>query len=87
MDVWSNHVKSFGLGNYLNNDLSVGQPGKVPSAATYNRAYGENRWSTTFTISNAIGQGEVLATPIQMANMAAAIGNRGFYYTPISSNT
>ena len=50
MDVWSDHVKSFGLGNYLNNDLSVGQPGKVPSAETYNRAYGENRWYTTFTI-------------------------------------
>ncbi|MCA0132998.1 penicillin-binding protein 2 [Winogradskyella alexanderae] len=82
MDSWSKHIKSFGLGNYLNNDLSVGQPGKVPSASTYDRAYGENRWYTTFTISNAIGQGEVLATPIQLANMAAAIGNRGYYYTP-----
>ncbi|WP_296313429.1 penicillin-binding protein 2 [Winogradskyella sp. UBA3174] len=82
MDNWSNHIKSFGLGGYLNNDLSVGQPGKIPNAATYNRAYGENKWYTTFTISNAIGQGEVLATPIQLANMAAAIGNRGYYYTP-----
>jgi penicillin-binding protein 2 len=82
MDAWSKHVKSFGLGNYLNNDLSVGQPGKVPNAETYNRGYGKNKWYTTFTISNAIGQGEVLATPIQLANMAAAIGNRGYYYTP-----
>lgn len=82
MDNWSEHIKSFGLGNYLNNDLSVGQPGKVPTAATYDRGYGKNKWYTTFTISNAIGQGEVLATPIQLANMAAAIGNRGFYYTP-----
>jgi penicillin-binding protein 2 len=82
MDVWHKHVASFGLGNYLNNDLSVGQPGKVPSSNTYDRAYGENRWATTFTLSNAIGQGEVLATPIQLANMAAAIGNRGFFYTP-----
>jgi len=82
MDVWRKHVTSFGLGNYLNNDLSVGQPGKVPSSKTYDRAYGENRWATTFTLSNAIGQGEVLATPIQLANMAAAIGNRGFFYTP-----
>ncbi len=82
MDNWSKHIKSFGLGNYLNNDLSVGQPGKVPTAATYDRGYGKNRWYTTFTISNAIGQGEVLATPIQLANMAAAIGNRGYYYTP-----
>jgi penicillin-binding protein 2 len=82
MDVWHKHVTSFGLGNYLNNDLSVGQPGKVPSSKTYDAAYGENRWRTTFTLSNAIGQGEVLATPIQLANMAAAIGNRGYYYTP-----
>jgi penicillin-binding protein 2 len=44
--------------------------------------YGENRWYSTFTISNAIGQGEVLATPIQLANMTAAIANRGYYYTP-----
>jgi penicillin-binding protein 2 len=82
MDVWSNHIKSFGLGNYLNNDLAVGQPGKIPSSKTYDNAYGKNKWYTTFTISNAIGQGEVLATPIQLANMAAAIGNRGYYYTP-----
>lgn len=82
MDIWSKHIKSFGLGNYLNNDLSVGQPGKVPTAKTYDRGYGKSKWYTTFTISNAIGQGEVLATPIQLANMAAAIGNRGFYYTP-----
>ena len=67
---------------YLNNDLSVGQPGKIPDAETYNRGYGENRWYTTFTLSNSIGQGEVLATPIQLANMAAAIGNRGYYFTP-----
>jgi penicillin-binding protein 2 len=82
MDNWSQHIKSFGLGNYLNNDLAVGQPGKIPTAETYNRAYGKNKWYTTFTISNAIGQGEVLATPIQLANMAATIGNRGYYYTP-----
>ncbi|GGI56823.1 penicillin-binding protein 2 [Winogradskyella haliclonae] len=82
MNNWSNHVKSFGLGNYLNNDLSVGQPGKVPTSKTYDRAYGKGKWYTTFSMSNAIGQGEVLATPIQLANLAATIGNRGFYYTP-----
>ncbi|OIQ27948.1 MAG: penicillin-binding protein 2 [Bacteroidetes bacterium MedPE-SWsnd-G2] len=82
MDAWSEHVKSFGLGNYLNNDLSVGQPGKVPSSRTYNAAYGKSRWSTTYTLSNAIGQGEILATPIQLANLSAAIANRGHYFTP-----
>ncbi len=82
MDTWSNHVKSFGLGNYLGYDLKVGSSGLIPSAAYYDKAYGKNRWFTTFTISNAIGQGEVLATPIQLANMVAAIGNRGYFYTP-----
>ncbi|MEZ4792033.1 MAG: penicillin-binding transpeptidase domain-containing protein [Gelidibacter sp.] len=82
MDIWSKHVKSFGLGNYLNNDLSVGQPGKIPDSKTYDRLYGEHRWGSTYNLSNAIGQGEILTTPIQLANMAAAIGNRGYYYTP-----
>lgn len=82
MDVWSNHVKSFGLGGFLNNDLSVGQRGRIPDGGYYNRAYGENRWRSTYVVSNAIGQGEVETTPIQLANMAAAIGNRGFYFTP-----
>ena len=77
MDIWSKHVKSFGLGNYLNNDLSVGQPGKIPDSGTYDRLYGKNRWGSTYNLSNAIGQGEVLTTPIQLANMAAAIGNHG----------
>ncbi|WP_178987563.1 peptidoglycan D,D-transpeptidase FtsI family protein [Winogradskyella schleiferi] len=82
MNIWADHAKSFGLGNFLNNDLSVGQPGRIPNGDYYDRAYGDNRWGSTYIVSNAIGQGEVEATPIQLANMAAAIGNRGYYYTP-----
>jgi penicillin-binding protein 2 len=82
MNVWSNHIKSFGLGNYLGYDLKIGSKGRVPDGDFYNRWYGENRWVSTYNISNAIGQGEVEATPIQLANMAAAIGNRGYFYTP-----
>lgn len=82
MDKWNKHVTSFGLGNFLGNDLSKGQPGKIPDAEMYDSWYGQNRWYTTFTISNAIGQGEVQTTPIQLANMTAAIANRGYYYTP-----
>ena len=82
MDVWSSHMKSFGLGNYLGYDLPTGRPGRVPDRAYYDRFYGDNRWSSSYIISNSIGQGEVAATPIQLANMAAAIGNRGYYYTP-----
>ncbi len=82
MNNWAKHAKSFGLGDFLNNDLSVGRPGRIPDGDYYDRAYGDNRWGSTYIVSNAIGQGEVEATPIQLANMAAAIGNRGYYYTP-----
>ncbi|WP_204346767.1 penicillin-binding protein 2 [Psychroserpens algicola] len=82
MNTWANHAKSFGLGNYLGYDLPVGQKGRIPDGDYYDRAYGDNRWGSTYIVSNAIGQGEVEATPIQLANMAAAIGNRGYYYTP-----
>ncbi len=82
MDVWEKHMKSFGLGNFLGYDLPTGAKGRVPNKAYYDRFYGDNRWSSTYIISNSIGQGEVAATPIQLANMTAAIANRGFYYTP-----
>ena len=82
MDAWSKHVKSFGLGNYLGYDLPSGQKGLVPNAEIYNRKYPNGRWRALATISNAIGQGEVLTTPIQLANMTAAIANRGFYFIP-----
>ncbi len=82
MDVWNKHAESFGLGNYLNNDLAVGQKGLIPDGDLYNRWYPTSRWTATYTISNAIGQGEVLTTPIQLANMTAAVANRGFYFTP-----
>ncbi|MBT8244510.1 MAG: penicillin-binding protein 2 [Winogradskyella sp.] len=81
IELWSKHAKSFGLGNYLNNDLAVGQKGRIPDRAYYKRVYPE-RFYSTYTISNAIGQGEVATTPIQLANMTAAIANRGYYYTP-----
>ena len=82
MDAWSNHAKSFGLGNYLGYDLPSGQKGLIPDSNTYKRIYPNGGWRAVTTISNAIGQGEVLTTPIQLANMTAAIANRGFYYTP-----
>lgn len=82
MNVWEKHVESFGLGDYLGYDLPTGQSGKIPDANYYNKVYGERRWFATNTLSNAIGQGEVLTTPIQLANLAATIANRGYYYTP-----
>ena len=82
MNVWSKHVKSFGFGKFLNNDLPTGRKGLVPSVEMYDRVYGKGRWKATFNISNAIGQGELLVTPIQLANMTAIIANKGWYYTP-----
>ena len=82
LDNWSKHIKSFGLGDYLGYDLSIGKKGFIPESNYYNRFYGNNRWSASTTISNSIGQGEILTTPIQMANFASAIANRGFFYKP-----
>ena len=84
VDAWANHLKSFGLGDYLGSDLSTGRPGKIPTSKYYNKIYDypTYKWFSTATLSNAIGQGEVLMTPIQLANMTAAIANRGWFYTP-----
>ncbi|HLT51494.1 MAG TPA: penicillin-binding transpeptidase domain-containing protein [Arenibacter sp.] len=82
MDVWEKHMKSFGLGTYLGYDLPTGKPGRIPNREYYDRVYGEGRWSSSYIISNSIGQGEVETTPIQLANMVAAIANRGHYFTP-----
>ncbi len=81
MDIWSNHVKSFGLGNYLGYDLPIGNRGLIPDGKYYDSRY-KYSWGPTTNISNAIGQGEVLTTPIQLANVTAAIANKGYFFTP-----
>ncbi len=84
IDKWREHLLSFGLGNYLGYDLPAGNKGLIPDSEYYNRAYQypKYRWYSPATISNAIGQGEVLLTPMQMVNFTAAIANRGYFYTP-----
>jgi penicillin-binding protein 2 len=81
LDNWNRHVTSFGLGNYLGYDLPVGVSGLIPNGEYYDSRY-KYTWSATTNISNAIGQGEVLTSPIQLANFTAAIANRGYFYTP-----
>ena len=81
-DVWRDYVTSFGLGNWLNNDLPTGQKGFVPSINYYDKMYGKKRWKSQTNLSLSIGQDALLTTPIQMANMTAAIANRGHYFTP-----
>lgn len=82
LEAWVAHMKSFGLGDFLGTDLPTGAPGRIPGVSFYDAYYGDNRWGPTYFISNAIGQGEVATTPIQLANMTAAIANRGFYFRP-----
>lgn len=79
---WRKHVTSFGLGNFLNNDLATGTSGLVPKATYYNKIYGKRGWKAPTVLSLAIGQDALTVTPIQIANMCAAIANKGFYYTP-----
>lgn len=82
IDAWSSHLKSFGLGEFLGYDLPDGRKGHIPSSNYYDRWYPNGGWRSTTTISNAIGQGEVVMTPMQLANMMATIANRGYFYTP-----
>ncbi|WP_396174388.1 penicillin-binding protein 2 [Flavobacterium sp.] len=82
VDVWSNHLKSFGLGQFMGYDLPTGKKGNLPTSKTYKKMYPGWGWDSKTIVSNAIGQGEVLMTPIQLANMIAIVANRGYYYTP-----
>ncbi|WP_298140449.1 penicillin-binding protein 2 [Flavobacterium sp.] len=82
VDVWAKHLKSFGLGDFMGYDLPTGRKGNIPTGKTYDKAYAGWKWDGKTILSNAIGQGEVLMTPIQLANFMATIANRGYYYTP-----
>lgn len=81
LDKWKDYVTSFGFGNFLGYDHPTGKRGFIPSSDYYNRWY-KNSWEASTTISNSIGQGEVLTTPIQLANFAAIIANKGWYISP-----
>lgn len=82
IDKWSDIMHSFGLGQYMGTDLPVGSKGNIPNSAYYNHFLGEGKWNPYSIVSNGIGQGEILLTPIQMANFTAAIANKGWFYTP-----
>ncbi len=79
---WRTHLLSLGFNAPLGIELTNELDGNIPEADYYNRIYGEGHWNYLTIRSLAIGQGELLITPIQMANMTAAIANRGFYITP-----
>ena len=82
MDHWHDMVTSFGFGTKLGSDFPAELSGSIPTSKTYNRAYGKGRWNSTTVISLSIGQGEILATPMHLANLCATVANRGYYYIP-----
>lgn len=81
-EVWKNHLVSMGYGYRLGVDLPHESRGFLPNAKFYSKFYGEGHWSANTVISVAIGQGEILATPLQIANLASTIANRGWFITP-----
>jgi penicillin-binding protein 2 len=82
LENWHSYVTRFGLGRPLGVDLPSEKGGQMPGSALYNRIYGEGRWKFSTIYSLAIGQGEMLITPVQMANLAAIMANKGYYFTP-----
>ncbi|WP_066629747.1 penicillin-binding protein 2 [Labilibacter marinus] len=80
-ELWKNYLVNFGLGYKLGVDFSNEDRGFIPNSDYYDKWYNKS-WSSLTVVSLAIGQGELGTTPIQMANMCAAIGNEGYYYTP-----
>lgn len=87
VNEWKKIMSSFGVGEFLNNDLAVGSKGRIPSGEFYEkRSGGKKDWTSAYTMNgsifNGMGQGDVLLTPLQMANSVAAIVNRGWYFTP-----
>ena len=79
---WSERIQNFGLGIKLETDLPGILPGMVPNVAFYDRWYGDNRWAFSTIYSNSIGEGELGVVPIQMANFAATIANKGYFISP-----
>ncbi len=81
-DVWRDHMVNMGFGYPLGVDLPSEGRGFIPNSKFYTNVFGTDRWYAHNIISIAIGQGEILSTPLQIANMGAMIANRGHYYTP-----
>ncbi|HCW06537.1 MAG TPA: penicillin-binding protein 2 [Cytophagales bacterium] len=79
---WNKHINSFGFGSHLGIDLPNEKDGLIPTPKYYDAAYKNRPWKFSNIYSIAIGEGENLVVPLQMANFVATVANRGFYYTP-----
>ncbi len=81
-NVWRNYVMSFGFGTKFKTDIPFEVSGNVPTAEYFNKIYGKGHWNALTIRSLAIGQGEILVTPLQLANESVIIANKGYYYPP-----
>ena len=81
-NAWRDKVSKFGLGSRLDLDLPGEGKGYLPRASLYDKMYRKGGWRSSTVISLGIGQGELAATPLQLANIEATIANRGFFYKP-----
>lgn len=79
---WYNHVVSLGFGKKFNTDIPFELSGNIPEYTLYDGIYGEGHWNALTIRSLSIGQGEILLTPLQLANFTAIVANRGFFYAP-----
>lgn len=82
LDDWHDKISKFGIGQQLGIDLPSERKGNLPDKKYYDKIYGENRWKFSNIYSLSIGEGEILITPLKMANVAAIIANKGYYYVP-----
>jgi penicillin-binding protein 2 len=82
LDKWQSYVEKFGFGAPTGIDLPGEKSGLIPNSAYYDRAYSGRPWKYSNIYSIAIGEGENLVVPIQMANFAATVANRGYYFSP-----
>lgn len=80
--LWREAVMKFGIARDLEIDLPNEKKGLLPTEEYYTKHFGNANWTSSFNISNSIGQGEVEITVLQMANIMAIVANRGFYYRP-----
>ncbi len=79
---WHDYTEKFGFGHKLGVDLPSEAVGKLPNVDYYDKVYGEKRWKFSNIYSLSIGEGELLITPLKLANLAATIANRGWYIAP-----
>lgn len=80
--IWRDHVMTLGFGQRIGTELSSEVKGNIPEVAYYDKYFGAGHWNSMTIRSLAIGQGEILTTPLQMANLAAIVANRGYFITP-----